>query len=29
MVTGLETKKMYDDIMVIGLKNGWLKKNKV
>jgi len=28
MVTGLETKKMYDDIMAIGLKNGWLKKNK-
>jgi hypothetical protein len=28
MVTGLETKKMYDEIMEIGLKKGFLKQNK-
>jgi len=28
MITGLETKKMYDEIMEIGLKRGFLKQNK-
>jgi len=28
MITGLETKKMYDEIMEIGLKKGFLKKTK-
>lgn len=28
MITGIETKKMYDDIMEIGLKKGWLKQTK-
>jgi len=28
MVTGIETKKMYDEIMEIGLKKGFLKQNK-
>tara|TARA_Y100001963_G_scaffold49976_1_gene70005 strand:+ start:8651 stop:13318 length:4668 start_codon:yes stop_codon:yes gene_type:complete len=28
MITGIETKKMYDEILEIGLKKGWFKKNK-
>ena len=28
LVTGLETKKMYDEILQVGLKNGWLQKTK-
>ena len=28
MITGIETKKLYDDIMEIGLKKGFLKKDK-
>ena len=28
MITGIETKKMYDEILEIGLKKGWFKTNK-
>ena len=28
MITGIQTKKMYDEILEIGLKKGWFKKNK-
>ena len=28
LVTGIETKKMYDEILQVGLKKGWLQKTK-